>query len=121
MVEVDRNGRIVWSYSPGIIKHQHTPRVLEDGTMAVFDNGNLRAIVVDRASQQIVWEHAVEENAPVMGEVNRLADGNYKVLSSLANTVRIVSPEGETLWSMKITTDKPSGGIYRAHLPRLEI
>jgi hypothetical protein len=88
--------------------------------LAVFDNGNQRAIVIDRATQAILWEAEVPEPATVMGEVNKLSDGNYKVLSSLASVLRVISPSGEQLWSMTITTESPSGGIYRAHMPGLE-
>jgi hypothetical protein len=120
VVEVNREGQIVWSYGPGLIKHQHTPRVLDDGILAVFDNGNSRAILVDRGTQEVLWEYSGLENTAVMGEISRLADGNYKILSSLENVIMVVSQEGEVRWSMRVLTNAPSGGIYRAHLPQLE-
>lgn len=124
VAEIDRAGNVVWSYGPGMIKQQHTPRVLADGTMLVFDNGNNRAIRIDRGTQKVLWEYN-DLYAPVMGDVSLLADGNYKVVDSISKgggTVKIVNEHGEVLWSLtpKFTENGRGVNIYRAHLPGLE-
>jgi hypothetical protein len=119
VVEVNREGEVVWSFGPGIIKHQHTPVDLEDGTMLVFDNGNHRVIRFDRMTGEVVWAYD-NLDSPIMGDANLLADGNYKVVDSIRNTVKIVSPEAEMLWSITIEPPGEINGIYRAHFPDLE-
>lgn len=119
VLEVNRDGETVWSYGPGIIKHQHTPVDLEDGTMLVFDNGNHRAFRFDRGTGEILWSYDDLDSA-IMGDVNLLDDGNYKVVDSLQNTVDVVSPEEELLWSMEIEAEGVVNGVYRVHMPDLE-
>ena len=119
VAEVDRDGRVVWSFGPGIIKHQHTPVDLGDGTLVIFDNGNHRAIHVDRGTGEILWSYD-DLDSPIMGDVGPLTDGNYKVVDSVRNTVKVVSPEGEVKWRMDVDPPGEISGIYRAHLPELE-
>lgn len=119
VAEVDRNGRVVWSFGPGIIKHQHTPVDLGDGTLVIFDNGNHRAIHVDRGTGEILWSYD-DLDSPVMGDAGPLTDGNYKVVDSIRNTVKVVSPEGEVRWRMEVEPPGEINGIYRAHFPDLE-
>lgn len=120
VAEINRAGKVVWSYGPGQIKQQHTPRVLDDGTMLVFDNGNGRAIRVDRKTQEVIWEYD-DIFAPTMGDVSLLSDGNYKVVDSHRGIIKIVSPESEVLWSLEITSpDFPQRAIYRAHFYGIE-
>lgn len=120
VVEVNRAGEVVWSYGPGILKQQHTPRVLDDNTMLVFDNGNHRAIRIDRETQEIIWQYD-DIFAPAMGDVSLLADGNYKVVDSFRSTIKVVSPDEELLWSLEITSpDFPQRAMYRAHFYGIE-
>ncbi len=121
VAEITRHGQIVWSFGPGIIKHQHTPRDLGDGSMLVFDNGNNRAIRVDRASQVITWTYGrVASHA--MGDFSLLDDGNYKILDSVPGRIDIVSPDYEVLWSMdfKKLDGTNQGLIYRANFEGIE-
>lgn len=119
VAEIDRAGKILWSFGPGIIKQQHTPRVLDDGTLLVFDNGNHRAIRVKRDTQEIIWEYN-DLYAPIMGDVSLLSDGNYKVVDSIRGMVKVVAPSGQLLWSITIYRDGQLRSLYRAHLPALE-
>lgn len=119
VVEVKRSGEVVWSFGPGIIKHQHTPVDLEDGTILIFDNGNHRAIRVDRATGELLWSYD-DLDSGIMGDVNLLADGNYKVVDSVQNTVKVVSDDGDLLWSIEVEPPEEINGIYRAHFPGLE-
>ncbi|MEX0763015.1 MAG: aryl-sulfate sulfotransferase [Dehalococcoidia bacterium] len=119
VMEIERDGNVVWSFGPGIVKHQHTPRDLGDGTMLVYDNGNHRVILVDRGTQEILWEYD-DLFAPIMGDVSLLEDGNYKVVDALDDAVKVVSPDEDLLWSIEIESETEYRGIYRAHMPGLE-
>lgn len=118
IVEVNRAGEVIWSFGPGVIKHQHYPRVLPDNTILVFDNGNGRVIRINR-SHEILWEYR-GLYAPFLGDNNLLEDGNYKILQTIAyeenggSDLRIVSPDHRVLWRLVISG--PNSNIYRADM-----
>ena len=126
VAEITLDGKVAWSYGGGMIKQQHTPRVLADNTMVVLDNGNHRAIRIDRGTQEVLWEYS-DLFVPVMGDVNFLSDGNYKVVDSLAQgggMVKVINPGGELIWSIRPILDQEKNTgfpIYRAHMPGLEL
>lgn len=119
VAEIDRAGNVLWSYGPGVLKQQHTPRVLDDGSMLVFDNGNARAVRIDRGTQRVLWERNGLD-APAMGEVDALNDGTYKVVESFAGAVEIVDERGRVLWRMTATQPGALPMLYRAYLGGLE-
>lgn len=117
VVEINRSGEIVWSFGPGVIKHQHYPKVLDDGTVLIYDNGNGRVIRVTR-DHKILWEYT-GLNVPFLGDNDLLPDGNYKILQttsfeSTGNSadLRIVNPDKEILWKLSF----PDNHVYRVDL-----
>ena len=72
VLQVNCEGEVVSSFGQGIIKNQHTPVDLGDGSMLIFDNGNHRAIRVDRASGDILWSYD-DIDSGIMGDVNAMA------------------------------------------------
>lgn len=125
VVEVNRAGDVVWSFGPGLIKQQHTPRVYGDEIL-VFDNGNHRAALFNRYTQELLWEYT-DIFAPTQGDTAILKDGNIKVVDSHSGRVVIVARTGEVLWEMMITRPgfedpfgDPAPNIYRAHMPEME-
>lgn len=117
IAEINRAGEIIWSFGPGVIKHQHYPRVLEDNTVLVYDNGNGRVIRVTR-DHQITWEYN-GLHIPFLGDNDLLPDGNYKILQTTAfdatgnaSDLRIVNPDKEILWKVSFLGQH----VYRVDL-----
>ena len=64
---IDRDsGQIVWAWGPGTLDGQHSPTMLENGNIILFDNGTerkySRILTVDPISQKIVWEYSDRES-----------------------------------------------------------
>ncbi len=117
VLEVDRAGSVVWTFGPGVIKHQHYPRVLDDNTVLIFDNGNGRVIRVNR-NHEILWEYD-GLYVPFLGDNDLLDDGNYKIVQTTAfeatggaSDIRIVSEAKEVLWKLIV----PGQHVYRAFM-----
>ena len=117
IAEVNRRGQIIWSYGPGVLKHQHYPLVLPDNTILVYDNGNGRVIRITR-DHKIIWSYD-KIFSPFLGWNEMLLDGNYAILQSTAfestnneADLRIVSPDGLILWKLGI----PGQHVYRVDL-----
>lgn len=117
VVEINRRGQIIWSFGPGVLKHQHYPRVLPDDTVLIYDNGNGRVIRVTR-DHKILWSYD-EIWSPFLGWNDLLLDGNYAILQSTAfettnneSDLRIVNPDGIILWKLGI----PGQHVYRVDL-----
>lgn len=116
VLEINRLGEVLWTFGPGVLKHQHYPKVLPDNTVLIYDNGNGRVIRVNRA-QEIIWEYK-GLYAPFLGDNELLPDGNYKILQTTAypktnnaSDIRVVSPSKETLWKLIIEGEH----VYRAY------
>ena len=117
VIEINRVGEIIWSFGPGVIKHQHYPKVLDDGTVLIYDNGNGRVIRVAR-DHTILWTYE-GLYAPFLGDNDLLPDGNYKIVQTTAfeatgnvADLRIVNPDKETLWKLSF----PGNYVYRVDL-----
>ncbi len=94
------DGEILWSWGPGIIKHQHTPVVYEN-FMYVLDNGNGRVVKVDRSTGKIVLEIR-GLLAPMFGDVRRLQNGNLLITDSFNNrAIEVDEDVGEIVWEIQ--------------------
>jgi len=51
IIELDENDKVIWSFGPMVIKHQHCPHVLDNGNVLIHDTFNHRAIEVTRYHQ----------------------------------------------------------------------
>tara|TARA_S200000501_G_scaffold127427_2_gene120381 strand:- start:6324 stop:8672 length:2349 start_codon:yes stop_codon:yes gene_type:complete len=101
---------------------QHNIQLLEDGTLIFFDNGNISQVVlgdqnpttrirrirvIDDSFCETVWEYEFPANlfGGGMGSVQLLEDGNYLIYTfgngfgQIEPTIRIVSPNHETIWN----------------------
>lgn len=101
VVEVDgKSGEIVWSWGPGIIKHQHTP-IVYDNYMYVFDNGNGRVIKVNRNTGRIVLE-IKGILSPTFGDVRRLPNGNLLITDGWHHRAfEINEKTGKVVWEIQ--------------------
>ena len=108
-------GRIVWHAGPDVVFQQHTPVEMDDGSILVFDNGNLRpgssnpysrAIQFDPKIMQTTWDYT-DPNAPsffspFMGSAQRLGNGNTLICESAFGRLFEVTPAGEVVWEYVI-------------------
>jgi Arylsulfotransferase (ASST) len=110
---IDRQtAKIKWSMT-GPFLRQHDPDFLADGRIAVFDNrrdesegrvfGGSRILDIDPLSGQVGVYYASapggEFFANIMGEHQRLANGNGLVVESERGRVFEVTPDGEVVWT----------------------
>jgi hypothetical protein len=117
VAEINRDGDVIWTFGPGVIKHQHYPKVLSDNTILIYDNGNGRVIRVTR-DHKIIWEY-MGLHVPFLGDNDLLPDGNYKIVQTTAfeatgkkSDLRVVSPDGEIIWQMYF----PQVHMYRVDM-----
>ncbi|MFP4313493.1 MAG: arylsulfotransferase family protein, partial [Alphaproteobacteria bacterium] len=109
MVMIDpENEEITWaSYGPW--KGQHSPQILDDGTMLLFDNlGNLkeggasRILRIDLNDLSIVWEYAGTKENPLhswhSSHVKLLPNGNILITEAEGGRILEVTPEKEIVW-----------------------
>lgn len=61
VIEVDRSGRVVWSYGPrsgpGMLDHPSLAIELPTGPILVTDDHHHRILAIDRASGRILWQY----------------------------------------------------------------
>lgn len=89
VLEVDRAGKVYWSYR-GASK-QHAPRRLASGNTLIADSDGDRIIEVDRGGK-IVWERATGLRWPRYAQ--RLPNGNTLITDSNDNRIVEVDPSG---------------------------
>jgi hypothetical protein len=95
-----------WSWGPGILDKPHTPVLLENGNLLVFDNGATRGysrvIEIDLRSGQIVWEYIADPPEAFFtewrGSCQKLPNGNVLITESGRGRVFEITPAGETAW-----------------------
>jgi Arylsulfotransferase (ASST) len=116
VVAVDRKtGAVAWRIGPDVLAQQHTPIEMADGSILVFDNGNLRpgvtspysrAVQVDPKTQLVVWEYTDPMRpvffSPYMGSAERLWNGNTLICESAYGRLFEVTTEGELVWEYVI-------------------
>ncbi|WP_238367231.1 aryl-sulfate sulfotransferase [Mesobacterium pallidum] len=109
------SGRIVWHAGPEVVAQQHTPVMMESGTVLVFDNGNMRpgssnpfsrALEFDPKTMETTWDYT-DPNAPsffspFMGSAQRLWNGNTLICESAFGRLFEVTPKGEIAWEFVI-------------------
>lgn len=104
-------GNIVWKLDSSVLAQQHNANELENGNVLIFDNGAFRdgisvqftrAIEVDRATKQIVWEYRDRQMeafySPFMGSAQRLANGNTLICESAFGRIFEVTKDGYICW-----------------------
>jgi hypothetical protein len=96
---------VVWSLS-GQWRFQHTPHLLPDGNVLIFDNrGSVersRVLEINPLTQQQVWAYDGGDANPFFSEFNgasqRLANGNTLVTESENGRAFEVTPSGHLTW-----------------------
>ncbi len=99
--------KIVWALL-GQWRAQHSPSLLANGRLLVFDNfgglklGTSRVIELDPFTQEIAWRYGEKPGQAMFSETNggaqRLENGDTLILESNAGRALEITPEGETVW-----------------------
>ena len=134
MIVNRESGDVVWHQRDQSWGHQHNAEMLSNGNITLFANGmnNLhqplhsRAIELDPQTGEIVWQYIDPQRwtffSPVMGGVQRLANGNTLICEALSGRVFEVDDAGEIVWDYIVPMEHPnpilhgpSNVIFRAY------
>ncbi len=106
--------KVVWALS-GMWLQQHSPTVLDNGHMLLFDNLGLfsarrggerasRVIEFDPFTQEVAWEYRGTREAPFFtatsGLCQRLPNGNTLITETQRGRIFEVTKEGDVVWEM---------------------
>ena len=112
-VKLSRAGQLLWQFggsnpvgefiSGGSWQVNHGHHLLDDGTMLIFNNGSgtgsspvigfqLNADTTKTATE--VFRYSSSSNSPVLGDVQRLPNGNTLVTYSTSGIIHEVTPDG---------------------------
>ncbi|AAW46211.1 PQQ enzyme repeat, putative [Cryptococcus deneoformans JEC21] len=123
-------GKIIWHLDSTVVAQQHCANELPNGNILIFDNGAFRhresfqwsrAIEVDRATKEIVWQwHAPTKETfytPFMGSAQRLPNGNTLVCESAFGRVMEINTENKVCWEyvcpyFAVYPEKNAAGFY---------
>lgn len=98
---------IVWSWGSGELERQHSPTMLDNGNILIYDNGfynrsYTRIIEINPIKKEIVWEY--KTNPPELffseaqGYAQRLPNENTLITDSENGRVFEITKEGEIVW-----------------------
>ena len=107
-VKVGVDKKIQWTFGALLMKYQHRPRILENGNILVYDNGNGR-IVEFKPTGEVVFEYPIY--SAVWGSVDKLPNGNYIFPSCFEGIIYEVNPQKEVV--KKVVMGKMP--LIRAH------
>ncbi len=109
----------------GGFSKQHYARMLPNGNVLLYDNGNDGATQESRAAEYqldlvaktatLVWEyrHSPAIFTSVVGNANRMANGHTWIAFAFAGRVVDASASGETLWEAAVTIGGVDTSVYR--------
>lgn len=117
--------KVAWT-ARGPWKRQHTPRMLDDGSILLFDNVGLgkrsRALIYDPRSDSVTWECSGPPEKPFFSEAEgsaaRLHNGNYLIDDTNHGRVVEVTPGGEVVWEFVNPNVHPESGL-RSTIPNI--
>jgi hypothetical protein len=123
---LDKNTKkIVWSWDSDDLCGQHSPRMLENGNILIYDNGwnkrnYTRVIELDPVKKEIVWEYKADPPesfySRTEGYAQRLPNGNTLITDSRKGRVFEVTKDKEIVWEWfnpEINKDGRREGVYR--------
>jgi hypothetical protein len=112
--------------------YQHSARILPNGNVLLYDDGNSHTPPESRAVEYqldanamtatMVWQfrHSPAIFTMVTGSVERMSNGNTLVAFAFAGTVDEVDPSGHVLWEATIMNGTSAATTYRVRrLPSL--
>ena len=116
--------QVVWSWGSGELDRPHTPRMLDNGNILVFDNGlhrtYSRLVIVNPVSRKIVWEYKASPPekfySRTQGSGQLLANGNFLICETKNGRAFEITPGGEIVWEFlnpELNMDGSRATIYR--------
>lgn len=122
-----------------LFSYQHSPQLLPNGNLVLFDNGNRRggeppssgqtfAVEIELSGSpldqaEIVWSWEAPTYCPSTGDADRLQNGNTLVTSTQLLGVYEVDPDGEIAWQLDMLSIESCAGLrpgYRStRIPNL--
>ena len=109
---IDRKtGDVNWRWGAVELAHPHSPTMLDNGNILVFDNGlhqrginvaNSRVLEVNPKTNEIEWSYKEETNmlfySSTMSSCQRLPNGNTFICEGTTGRLFEVTPKGELVW-----------------------
>jgi hypothetical protein len=118
IVIIDKEtGKILWHFGPNELDGQHSPIVLKNGTVCVFDNGFVkknfdyksRVLFINPLSNKIYNEISYVDNhflnSEKHGYVDVFDDNLFLISNSFMNEAFIVDDSSNVFWSWKDEDD----------------
>lgn len=104
VIDLDQE-KVVWKMK-GKFKYQHSPSVLENGNLLIFDNnrrsGKSAVREIDPANGMEHWVYTGTEENPFFcyqnGRSKRLPNGNTLIVESTFGRIFEVTPDKEIVW-----------------------
>jgi hypothetical protein len=104
---------------------QHSPRILPNGNLLLYDNGTSHepqesraveyALDIAARTATLVWEfrHVPPIYTPAVGGAQRLKNGNTLVGFGFAGHASEVRPDGSVAWEADVSVDGQASLVYR--------
>jgi len=97
---------ILWHWGTDVLDFPHTPSMLDNGHILLFDNGThrgaSRVLEIEPPSGKIVWKYEGKPPESLFsrfaGDAQRLDNGNTLVCESQKGHVFEVTPDGNMVW-----------------------
>ncbi len=113
----------VWGWGTDVLDYPHMPRMLEGGTILVYDNGthrgSSRILEIDPPTGEVVWRYEASDFfSAYRGSSQRLPNGNTLICQSDSGRAFEVDRDGQIVWEFWNPIMDGAGrrrGIYRLH------
>lgn len=93
---------ILWLWGPGNLTLQHSPVLLPNGDVLVFNNGRgfSSVVEVNPMNNLVAWRYGPIKGffSSVMGSCQRLANGDTLITSTTQGRAFEVTPAGQKVW-----------------------
>lgn len=115
-------GKIVWHVTQydvlGEIQGQHDSNILPNGNLLIYDNGryrkSTRIIELNPITKKIEWQYSAPNFFTiVMGDANKLANGNYLLSETVNGRAFEINSNGKILWEYFNPSKTKNNGILK--------
>ena len=127
-----KTGDFVWKWGNSILSHQHSPSLLENGNILVFDNGCHRQglpfskiIEINPNTNEIEWEYSgdpfISFFSSNISSCERLPNGNTLITEGAPGRIFEITHEKEIVWEyinpfeVQGEAPIPKNAIFRSH------
>jgi hypothetical protein len=116
IVEVSSNGTILRTIGKSVIRDQHDPVMLADGTILLANHADPQsALILDPTTNKILWNYVVL--GQLIRDADKLPNGNIVITGS--SIIIELTPDKKVVWKFGLTTpiskEQASGrGFYKS-------